>query len=519
MAGIITPSGHALGVRWGTPDPRTYRYEHVAAATPPPDISLRPRQQRPTNQGQLSSCTGHAGANGLEGILRDGPRSPLYLYYYDRVLDGTPPSTDGGATMLALCKALQRYGAPPEAAWPYDPSRFSQRPPAQADAAAVRIESYAQVQATGLALLQGTWEALKEADGDPRISILLALDVYAEFEQSRPDGIKAMPAAGSRALGGHAIEVTDWSNNNAAAGGYGYVGCQGSWGADFDDGGYHWLPAAYFTWNIVREVWVVRYAALPPTEDDVDVAAVQEKLQQLRNLVAQAQADRCAYWADQAQYQASMAQIMDHDIGPLYDVANQIEALLSPKAPPEPPPAPQFVLPVANGGILGKTKWLPGSLGCDVFVPRNTAVLAPADCVVEEVIGGTGQQGGAELILSLADKSWAWRYRHVQARSVTVGQTVRQGQPVGVVLDTSLDQLCAPPVVGYPDRWQHLDLSVNKGTDRFAPTGGGGGNVSAYQWLADTGYQGRVLAQTPGPPSCGLTFDAAIALLTPAGRQ
>ena len=55
-----------------------------------------------------------------------------------------------------------------------------------------------------------------------------------------------------------------------------------------------------------------------------------------------------------------------------------------------------------------------------------------------------------------------------------------------------------------PDRYQHLDLSVNRGTDQFSPQGGGGGNYPAFQWLAELGYQGRILARTPGPPDSGL---------------
>jgi hypothetical protein len=429
------------------------------------------------------------------------------LYYYDRLVDGTPATVDGGATMLALCKALQQYGIPPESAWPYDVSRFSQRPPASADTQTVKIESYSQVQGTGLVLLQGTWAALQQAENDPSISIVLALDVYPEFENSSPDGKKQMPGPWSAALGGHAIEVTDWSNNTAAPGGYGYVGCQGSWGQDFDDSGYHWLPAGYFTANIVREVWVIKHAApVPPVDDNVDVTAIRDKLQQLREMVAQAQADRCAYDANKAQYQASMVQIMDHDIGPIYDVAQQIEDLL-PKAPePTPEPTAQFVSPIPNGAVYGQTKWLPGSLGCDLFIPRGTSVVAPADCVVEEVIPGVGLNGGAEVILALPDKSWAWRYRHVQA-TVTVGQQVSQGQQVAAVGDSSLDQLGPIPSAWrqfpFSDGWQHLDLSVNQGTDQFAPTGGGGGNVDASSWMQGLGYQGTLITRTPGPPDSG----------------
>jgi hypothetical protein len=181
---------------------------------------------------------------------------------------------------------------------------------------------------------------------------------------------------------------------------------------------------------------------------------------------------------------------------------------------------PGFIAPLTNGAIYGRTKWLPGSLGCDLFVPRGTPVVAPADCIVEEVIGGTGLTGGDELILSLPDHSWAWRYRHTRA-TVPVGQELKQGDKAGVVDDGSLDQLGPVPAWAgpMPDGWQHLDLSVDRNTDQFNPQGGSGGNVSAYEWLASLGYQGRVLQRTPGPPDAGVGLMEALAMLTPAARR
>ena len=253
---------------------------------------------------------------------------------------------------------------------------------------------------------------------------------------------------------------------------------------------------------------------------------VIQRFQNIRARVAQAQADRCPYDATKTMYQASMAQICNADIGPIDDEAREgleLATLLPDDPPPPPPPAPQFVSPVPNGAVYGKTKWLPGSLGCDLFLKRGTPVVAPADCVIEEVIGGQGISGGAELILALPDRSWAWRYRHVQAVSgIRVGSQVRQGQTVATILDTSLDTLGAIPAWAqqqaggpFPDGWEHCDLSVDRGGDQFAPTGGGGGNVSAYQWIAGLGYQGRVLERTPGPPDAGIGFDDAIRFMMP----
>jgi murein DD-endopeptidase MepM/ murein hydrolase activator NlpD len=514
--GIITPNGHALGVVFGPPDPRTWAFAFTPTAAPPQDIDHRNRMRPVGNQLNLGSCTGWGGTAAVEAARQDGiDRAPLYLYYRDRQEDGTAPTQDGGATMLALCKALKDYGVPPEAAWPYVPSAYSRQPPPEADQAAAlcRASAYAQVRGTGLTLLQGLWAAL--ADGPCPI----ALQVYDSFELAvGADGKVPMPTSRERVLGGHCICACGWFNDQSAPGGYGYVLCQNSWGADHGQDGYYFLPAGYLTAGIVVEVWVVQVAAAPSPEPepDMDVQTIRDDLEEARRIV-----DDVRY---HARTPAGVVGEQDWSrLGAVSDYLAQSLGLLDPKDPPAPAPAPPFMAPVAAGAVYGRDKWLvdaPGghSYGCDLFCRRNDPVYAPADCIVEEVIGGTGLSGGAEIIRAMPDKAWAWRYRHVQAL-VAVGQRVSRGQVVGKVYDPSLDMLCNGPVASYPDRWQHLDLSVGKGTDRFAPTGGGGGNYPASQWLQEIGYQGQQVARTPGPPSCGMAEPEAIAFLTPFGRR
>lgn len=89
----------------------------------------------------------------------------------------------------------------------------------------------------------------------------------------------------------------------------------------------------------------------PPPEPvpgpDIGWEAVRDVAAELQRLVRQAQADRCPYDATLAQYRASMARIMDHDIGPIVDYAAQLAALAesrlgkpSPAPGPEPSPVP-----------------------------------------------------------------------------------------------------------------------------------------------------------------------------------
>ncbi len=522
------------------PDPRTFRFP-FAQATPPADTDWRQYDTPVRDQGQLGSCTAFGGCAALEADLArpDSPiaepeaiLSPLYVYFYDREESGLPTSQDTGATPLGLMKALNQFGACPEDADPYAVDQYQMPPSPQMQAAAApyRIGSYYQVQGD---LLAGLYAAIV-GDASP----VMAFNVYSGFEQVGPDGKVPMPRSGEQALGGHLVKVSGFFNDRSAPGGVGYIILKNSWGEGRGDAGYFYMPTAYVPNTPGVEIWVPAWASVPAPpspkppppgpEPDVNVPAIKALTQQMRDMVVQAQADRCSYNATKATYQKSMATIMDHDVGPFADVADQIDALLdeepSPPVPVPPPPAFQFASPIANGAVYGKTKWLPGSLGCDLFVPRGTPVVAPADCVIEEVIGGSGLQGGDELILALPDHSWAWRYRHTAATH-PVGYHAKQGEQVGVVNDPSLDQLGRIPAWAiaqagghWPDGWQHLDLSVNQGTDQFSPQGGGGGNTSSYAWLQTLDYQGTVLSRTPGPPDAGMSLEEAVAFMTPKGR-
>ncbi|MGW4882111.1 M23 family metallopeptidase [Streptomyces sp. NPDC004262] len=94
-----------------------------------------------------------------------------------------------------------------------------------------------------------------------------------------------------------------------------------------------------------------------------------------------------------------------------------------------------FTLPV-TGGTLGTRYHVAGSMwssgyhtGVDFVVPTGTPVKAVGEGTV--VTAGWGGAYGNQVVIRLADGHYA-QYGHLSALSVSVGQTVTEGQQIGL---------------------------------------------------------------------------------------
>src|SRR4051794_26506969 len=58
-------------------------------------------------------------------------------------------------------------------------------------------------------------------------------------------------------------------------------------------------------------------------------------------------------------------------------------------------------------GVYGMQKWLPGSQGTDIFMPRGSPVTARTGGTVLRGMGGTGLGQGAEMIVQFDDGTFA----------------------------------------------------------------------------------------------------------------
>jgi C1A family cysteine protease len=163
--------------------------DHLYAASPeilkalPPSMDLRPECPPVYNHGDLGSCTANAIAGAMEfdqkkqGLQEFTP-SRLMIHYDERVIEGTVNS-DSGAQIRDGIKSVATQGACPETEWPYDITKFADKPPDNCynDAVQYRAVSYQRL-VQSLTQMKGCLTA-----GYP---FVFGFTAYESLEQTSP---------------------------------------------------------------------------------------------------------------------------------------------------------------------------------------------------------------------------------------------------------------------------------------------------------------------------------------------
>jgi C1A family cysteine protease len=242
------------------PDQRDFAY---SAPTPllaalPTTVDLRPECPPVYDQGQLGSCTANAigGAIQFEQMkqkIKDFVPSRLFIYYNERVIENTV-STDSGAQIRDGIKVVVKQGAPPEVPdWPYDISKFADKPPANAyaDAAKNKVMSYQRV-TRALAQFKGCL-----ASGYP---FVFGFTVYDSFESATvaQTGHVPMPQASEKVVGGHAVVAVGYDDTNQ------WFIVRNSWADTWGMKGYFTMPYQYLLeTNLSDDFWTIRLVEPP----------------------------------------------------------------------------------------------------------------------------------------------------------------------------------------------------------------------------------------------------------------
>lgn len=236
--------------RSDVPPPEHKRFRHVFNASLPKRVDLRDKLPPVYDQGQLGSCTAQAGAAAYSFVSNKPPNpSKLFLYYNARLLDNPKwVLEDSGATLYHLIVGMEQFGVCPEKKWPYDISKFKDKPTQECyDKAKKNL-------VTEVNHLNPTLPELKACLAS-NFPFVFGIMVHSSFESDivSKTGKVPLPKKGEKQLGGHALLCCGYDDDQKV-----FI-CRNSWSSKWGDNGYCYLPYDYLTNpEIAWDFWCVK---------------------------------------------------------------------------------------------------------------------------------------------------------------------------------------------------------------------------------------------------------------------
>lgn len=235
------------------PDKRDHRFTLTAPISDMPLMTdLRPNCSPVEDQGALGSCTANAIVGALEflerkaGDLTPTNLSRLFVYYNERLIEGTIKQ-DAGAFLRDGIKSIAKWGVCPESRCPYHIKNFTHKPTASAYKQAL---PHKVVEYQRLSTLSEMRHCL--AAGFP---FVFGFTVYESFESDEVarTGVVSLPPPDEQVVGGHAVMAAGYDDERQL------LLVRNSWGDDWGDGGYFWMPYAYVAdRDLSDDFWTIR---------------------------------------------------------------------------------------------------------------------------------------------------------------------------------------------------------------------------------------------------------------------
>jgi C1A family cysteine protease len=209
------------------------------------------------DQGQLGACGPNAISNALRycvekelGRSAKWQPSRLYIYYFTRQLEGSPIDQDTGISIKGGMKAVSKNGACSENNWPYIISMYRNKP----NNGAIKAGKSHIAGFKYLSVRQNL-EHIKRALVS-NYPIVVGLQVYESFDslEASKNGIVPMPKRNEQLLGGHAVIIWGYNDNQRR-----FI-CSNSWSTQWGNNGYFTIPYEYIiNPNLASDMWTAKY--------------------------------------------------------------------------------------------------------------------------------------------------------------------------------------------------------------------------------------------------------------------
>jgi hypothetical protein len=209
----------------------------------PDELDYEPLCSDVEDQDIIGSCIGHGcvGAMELEDRFPDGIWTELSRLFGYWILREDKEHDTGGYIRDAI-KAIARYGICDEKLWPYDVSRFAEKPPREAFEDALKRSGIEYYRIADDDRLNGIRSVLFEN----KRGVIFGFSVYRNLnsEEVAKSGILELPTyedLSAGLLGGHCVLIVGWKwiKNRL------YFKCRNSWGKAWGIRGYFYMSAEY----------------------------------------------------------------------------------------------------------------------------------------------------------------------------------------------------------------------------------------------------------------------------------
>jgi C1A family cysteine protease len=257
-----------LGWHRDVPDHRdlTLRHDEIVATTAhlaaadgrrPEQVDWREYCPPVDDQEQLATAGVHACIGMVQYFERRAHGRqvrPSRLFVYKnarRLLNWTG---DSGVSLRATLKAIRRFGLPPENLWPYCADNFDDEP--QAFAYSFRDEtgelSYLRLDVRNVAgpIVVESACALLAAG----FCFVLGFPVPSTVEGSP---LLSYPTMLDGSGGGQAVLAVGYDDRLRIRSDKGAFLIRNSWGVEWGDGGYGWLPYAFVRDGLAADLWTI----------------------------------------------------------------------------------------------------------------------------------------------------------------------------------------------------------------------------------------------------------------------
>ena len=240
-----------FGWKRDIPDDRDHICKLEAMPGVSRNVDLRTSGHLPTvyDQGSTNSCTGNAIAGAVQYGMRCQSRhdfvpSRLFIYYNERLMEGTTNSDDGAYIRNGI-KSVASHGVVSEELWPFDTNNITVKPTDNVYAEALKgvIKQYTRVPIK----LHNIQNVLTH-----NIPIVFGATLFQSFESNEVarTGMVPMPSENESIIGGHAMLMIGSTDTHFIV--------RNSWGSGWGDGGYCYIPHEYLTNpDLADDFWAI----------------------------------------------------------------------------------------------------------------------------------------------------------------------------------------------------------------------------------------------------------------------